>query len=74
MTRDFIYHELKDNLEQDLYPICTLINKNIDRFIEGLLYESVNDIKIREDIKKSKGYCNYHAWKLESFGEPGIRK
>lgn len=70
MTKDFVYHELKDNLEHDLCPICTLINKSIDRFIEGLFYESVNDIKIREDIKKSKGYCNYHAWKLESFGDP----
>lgn len=70
MTRDFIYHELKDNLEQDLCPICTLINKNIDRFIEGLLYESVNDVEIRKDIKKSKGYCNYHGWKIESFGDP----
>ncbi|MDI3312595.1 MAG: DUF6062 family protein [Thermoanaerobacterium sp.] len=67
---DMVYYELKDSLKDDACPICVLINKNVDNFIDALLYESVNDIKIREDIKNSKGYCNYHAWKLQSFGDP----
>jgi len=67
---DMVYYELKDSLKDDACPICALINRNVDNFIDALLYESVNDIKIREDIKNSKGYCNYHAWKLQSFGDP----
>lgn len=67
---DMVYYELKDSLKDDACPICVLINRNVDNFIDALLYESVNDIKIREDIKNSKGYCNYHAWKLQSFGDP----
>ncbi|NSW90630.1 MAG: hypothetical protein HPY74_08145 [Firmicutes bacterium] len=70
MDRHFVYHELLDCMESDGCPICMLINKNIDRFIDGLLYESVNDIKIRDNINKAKGFCNYHAWRLQQEGDP----
>ena len=70
MDKHFIYHRLMDSMDYDMCPICTLINKNIDRFIDSLLYENVNDYKIREDIKKSKGYCNFHAWRLQKAGDP----
>ena len=70
MDKHILYFELLDILELDECPICHLINKRTDQFIDGFLYESVNDLKIREDIKNAKGYCNYHAWKLQSAGDP----
>lgn len=70
LDKHIIYFELLDSLELDECPICHLIKKRIDQFIDGFLYESVNDPKIREDIDNAKGYCNYHAWKLQSAGDP----
>ena len=70
MDKHFVYHQLFECLGQDLCPICALITRNIDKFIDGFLYESVNDIKLRENIKKSRGYCNYHAWRLQKAGDP----
>jgi hypothetical protein len=70
LDKHILYFELLDGLELDECPICHLINKRIDQFIDGFLYESVNDPKIREDIDNAKGYCNYHAWKLQSAGDP----
>lgn len=70
MDKHILYFELLDSLELDECPICHLINKRIDKFIDGFLYESVNEPKIREDIENAKGHCNYYAWKLQSAGDP----
>lgn len=70
MDKHILYFELLDSLELDECPICHLIHKRIDQFIDGFLYENVNDPRIREDISNAKGYCNYHAWKLQSAGDP----
>lgn len=70
MEKHILFFELFDSLELDECPICHLINKRINQFIDGFLYESVNDPKIREDIDNAQGYCNYHVWKLQSAGDP----
>ncbi|MCM8901116.1 hypothetical protein KVG29_07730 [Caldicoprobacter algeriensis] len=36
---DMVYYELKDSLKDDACPICVLINKNVDNFIDVLLFK-----------------------------------
>lgn len=41
MDKHILYFELLDSLEFDECPICHLINRRIDKFIDGFSYENV---------------------------------
>lgn len=70
MSQDMVWYEVYEALDNDECPICKLVKKVADRFIDGFLYENVNDPKLRVQLRKSKGFCNAHAWLLHSYGEP----
>ncbi len=57
------YFDLRDSFQQPGCPICALVEKQSYRFLDGLLYERVNDTGTREGLRKSYGFCNWHAWK-----------
>ena len=57
------YFELQEALEKPGCPICTLIEKYGDRYLDGLLWEQVNDGETRHELRGSQGFCNWHAWK-----------
>jgi len=42
-------------------PICDLEIEAVQRYLDSLLYESVNDGGVRADLLRSRGYCNRHA-------------
>lgn len=43
-------------------PICRLEQHAVERYIDNLFYESVNDIQLREKLRASMGFCREHAW------------
>jgi len=47
--------------------LCELELASIRRYFKDLLYESVNDPKVRSNLLSSKGYCRVHARVLASF-------
>jgi len=57
------YFDLRDALAQPGCPVCFLVERNSFRFLDALLYERVNDVGTREGLRKSLGFCNWHAWK-----------
>ena len=57
------YFDLRDALAQPGCPVCSLAERNSFRFLDALLYERVNDVGTREGLRKSLGFCNWHAWK-----------
>jgi len=57
------YFDLRDALAQPGCPVCFLVERNSFRFLDALLYERVNDVGTRERLRKSLGFCNWHAWK-----------
>lgn len=59
-----IYYEVRDALAGTGCPICRLASRAIERFLDHLLYENVNDPGIRHDIRQARGFCNLHAWQL----------
>ena len=34
----------------------------VERYLDNLFYESVNDIQLRERLRASMGFCREHAW------------
>lgn len=57
------YFDLRDAMAQPGCPVCFLVERNSFRFLDALLYERVNDVGTREGLRKSLGFCNWHAWK-----------
>ncbi len=47
--------------------LCELEAKAMHAYLENLLYENVNDVGIRGDLARSRGYCPRHAHMLASF-------
>jgi hypothetical protein len=47
--------------------LCELEARGIRRYLESLLYENVNDVGVRADLAKSRGYCRLHAHMLLEF-------
>jgi len=43
-------------------PVCRLEQRAVERYIDSLFYESVNDIQVRERLRASLGFCHEHAW------------
>jgi hypothetical protein len=50
-------------------PICFLVKKGGNKFMDDLLYENVNDPGVREHIRRSAGFCNKHAWQMHKIGD-----
>ena len=55
---------LEEAFEKQGCPICNLLRNSDIRTIDSLLYEFVNDVQIRHEIRKTLGFCNYHSWIL----------
>jgi hypothetical protein len=47
--------------------LCELEADGTRRYLDSLLYESVNDPGVRENLARSKGYCRRHAHLLLGF-------
>jgi len=62
------YFEVRDALAKRGCPICWLAARSVRRFLDGLLYENVNDPGLRAAIRAARGFCNTHAWQLQAMG------
>jgi hypothetical protein len=67
--RDMTYHRLLEALAEPDCPVCALRSAAVHRYLEGILYESVNDVGLRHTLVRSRGFCREHAWELAAFGD-----
>lgn len=67
-SKYLIYFDLWDSFQEPGCPVCRLLEKNSNRFLDGLLYERVNDVGTREKLRKSLGLCNWHGYKTLEAG------
>ncbi|HZY30735.1 MAG TPA: DUF6062 family protein [Candidatus Methylomirabilis sp.] len=56
------YFELKDAFREEGCPICRLLLKWTRRSLNSLSHEYVNDPGVRQQLRASHGFCNWHAW------------
>ncbi len=50
-------------------PLCSLEDAAVARYFEGILYEKINDPRIREELRRAAGFCPRHAHQLREFGD-----
>ncbi|HPD16095.1 MAG TPA: DUF6062 family protein [Planctomycetota bacterium] len=62
------YHIVLEALRQAAgCPLCSIEVEGTKRYLDGLLYESVNDPGVRRSLRASRGYCPRHAHTLAGF-------
>jgi len=69
--RTLLTAQLEEALEGDLCPICLLARNNEYRQLDMLLYECINDPGTRRKLKRSRGLCVYHTYRLLEVGGYG---
>ncbi len=61
-----LYFDVIDACAKPGCPFCRLAEKVVNRYLDALMYENVNDPDTRETLHQSLGFCNEHAWRLPS--------
>ncbi|MCR4402764.1 MAG: DUF6062 family protein [Firmicutes bacterium] len=70
MTKHATYHNLRDAMKKPGCFVCRLTNEMVDRYLDMFLYENVNDVDVRRDLRESNGFCPTHARQLREHGDP----
>lgn len=63
------YHEITDACAQPGCPLCRLAERIVQRHLDRVIYDSVNDPPTRARLRESFGYCYPHAWQLTQTGD-----
>lgn len=67
--KDRLYLDLLEACAEPGCPLCRVALTYTRQYLDGILYEHVNDPGIRETLRNARGFCNTHAWMLtEGFG------
>lgn len=60
------YYNLLDALPEVGCPICRLLLRDQDRYLDSLLYEYVNKVPTHQAFRRARGLCNPHMDLLQS--------
>jgi hypothetical protein len=61
LTREVGYHDLMEALAGQGCPACRVAAAAARRYLDGLLWEHVNDSGIRQRLRRDRGFCRRHA-------------
>lgn len=67
--QSYSYYETIDACGEPGCPLCRLGQASANRHLTSLIYDSVNDVSLRETLRNSLGYCKEHAWLLPNAGD-----
>lgn len=69
--KNILTAHLEDALEQSICPLCYISTNAEHDYLDMLLYEQVNDLGAREQWRTSRGFCQYHTYRLIEVGGYG---
>lgn len=62
MDRHATFHRVLEAIKEAKECwLCNLEEKATHAYLEAILYEAVNDAKVRAELIRSRGYCHRHA-------------
>jgi hypothetical protein len=68
MGRTMSFYDLSNALPQPGCAVCRLKAAATQRYLDSMLWESVNDPGLRHDIRQARGFCHEHAWESVAPG------
>lgn len=69
-THSRTHFDLSDAFHQADCPVCRLVQTTVQRYLESINYEYVNDPGVRAEIERARGYCPTHAAQWLTFAHP----
>ncbi len=63
------HFKLEEALRQQGCALCRLVENTAQDYLEGLMYELVNDPAVQEEFKSSLGFCDRHAYQALKMRE-----
>jgi hypothetical protein len=68
------YFDLIETFPKPGCAVCNLVLRDVDHFLDYLLYERVNEPDSHRAFRARRGLCNEHAWQLTRYkgGAVGI--
>lgn len=58
------YDDIVEAMADPGCAFCALQKRAADRYLDALLWESVNDPRLRREVTAARGFCRDHAWML----------
>jgi hypothetical protein len=68
MVKSQEYHALLHVCSQEGCPICNLAQESTRHYLDGFKYEHFTDVGIREELRRTQGFCHIHTWQLVHMG------
>lgn len=65
MTTPFGYYDLLETFPKPGCAVCTLLQRDVARFLDTLLYEHTVDPASQDAFRASRGMCHNHTWMLK---------
>lgn len=62
MTKSATYYSIVEACDKDGCPLCRVEQDAVLKFLDTLFYEQINELEVRERLRKSLGLCHEHAW------------
>ena len=56
-----IAHDLTEAFRQPDCPVCRLIERDVQQYIDGFFYESITVVERRAEIRSARGFCPPHG-------------
>ena len=61
------FFEIQKASEQSGCPLCIIIAKRAEQYLDNMLFEHISDRPFRANYRAAGGFCSYHSRGLESF-------
>lgn len=62
------YRQIRGAMENRGCPLCRLLARSADRYVDTILWEMVLDPDYRSVLLQSRGFCRTHGWLLVRAG------
>jgi len=62
------YYELFDACKLEGCPFCRVAHDSITRYLDAWKYEMFTDVEIRDELRRSQGFCHVHTQQLVHMG------
>src|SRR4051794_24157817 len=71
--RDATAFEVRDAIREQGCLVCRLTLRSVARLLQSVAYEQVNDVSLRAQLRKRRGFCTAHAhqWLREAHNVLG---
>src|SRR2546421_9671330 len=68
MQSSWDYQRLSEACAKAGCILCRLAWEDAQRYLEAWKYEMFTNIDVREELRRSQGFCNDHTWQLVQMG------